>query len=467
MKKYYFITICAVLLTVYLQGNYINSLYDNYLITEIKMIDELTYQAIDAERHIRSLARDNKIYVPGKALITMTLLDDMTPSERDSILKIAPLPPKPPSSNYNVDELIERGVIRSSGDLYDQRNQDFYFEQGWPLNLRILDSVFVSDLKTVLPHYFIKYDKDKKVVEEFGDTSISGYNYTSKLYQIGMNGSEYVELRADILTSQFIRESVMTLIMSALILLYLLLFMVYQLTVIRKKTEQIEHSQRSINGIIHDLKSPLVSVFAMLNLLHIGEKDSRNKGNLIKNMAGVENMTQNIDSLLSATSMDRRKLHLNKSEIGFETLISAIDIIKNGLSMSYNDKAHIINVENKLPDDTVIYADKMYMENVIRNLLENAVKYSDDGVLITLTLEKEAEMLSVSIKDNGWGIEKKFQKRLFNQFYQVPRRGENSDGYGIGLSHVKHIVTKHGGRVSVKSVKGEGSVFSFLIPLFK
>ena len=465
MNKYYFITALAITLTIYLQGSYISNSFNEYVINKSQAADEALYSSIYLELHIRSLDRkkaknkstDGKTYIKS--------IKDMSRQELDSILKIKPLPKSPIESRYNVLELIESDIIRSAGDMHSQINQDQYFNEGWHLNLQVLDSVFINAVGDDFPHHFIKYDKEMKIVEQFGDTTLTNYNYASKTHQIGLEGLQYIELKADILMSEFIKGSIRSLALSAAILFFILAFMVHQLITIRRKTEQIEHSEKSVNGIIHDLKSPLVSVFTMLDLFHITEKEPRRKDLVSKNMTSIENMIQNVESLLSVVRMNRRKLVLNKTNFGAKELISAIDIIKNDLSMSYNNKSHTIIVESKLSCNTVIYADKMYLENVVRNLVENALKYSNDEVIITLTLDKKLDKLCVSVKDNGWGIAKKYQRKLFKEFYQVPREGRKIDGYGIGLSHVKHIITGHKGRIFVESEKNVGSLFTFLIPL--
>lgn len=132
----------------------------------------------------------------------------------------------------------------------------------------------------------------------------------------------------------------------------------------------------------------------------------------------------------------------------------------------YRAKPHDIEIVNDLPEEVTIFADSMYIENVIRNLVENALKYSDDGVMVKVVLAVVDDMLQVSVQDNGWGIAPQYQKKLFRQFYQVPR-GEDRirKGYGIGLAQSKYIIDEHKGKIRVESIEGKGSVFTFAIPL--
>ena len=121
------------------------------------------------------------------------------------------------------------------------------------------------------------------------------------------------------------------------------------------------------------------------------------------------------------------------------------------------------------------FADKkldLYSENITATLLvpsndliENALKYADDGVKIQIEITRISQGIQIKVKDNGWGIAPKYQKKLFNQYYQVPREAlRMRKGYGIGLAYVRHIIRAHGGKIQFKSRENEGSVFTFYIP---
>ena len=93
------------------------------------------------------------------------------------------------------------------------------------------------------------------------------------------------------------------------------------------------------------------------------------------------------------------------------------------------------------------------------------MKYADDGVKIQIEITKISQEIQIKVIDNGWGIAPKYQKKLFNQYYQVPREAlRMQKGYGIGLAYVRHIIRAHGGKIQFKSRENEGSVFTFYIP---
>ena len=98
--------------------------------------------------------------------------------------------------------------------------------------------------------------------------------------------------------------------------------------------------------------------------------------------------------------------------------------------------------------------------------MENALKYSDDGVQIIIRISKKETQAIFTVKDNGWGIAPKYQKKIFTQFFQVPREQmAHQRGYGIGLAYTKYIIEAHGGSISVESIPGKGSIFICKFPL--
>jgi len=133
--------------------------------------------------------------------------------------------------------------------------------------------------------------------------------------------------------------------------------------------------------------------------------------------------------------------------------------------MQHSHQPHQIKMESEL-NELNLMLDPLYVRNVIRNLVENALKYSDDGVQIIIRISKKETQAIFTVKDNGWGIAPKYQKKIFTQFFQVPREQmAHQRGYGIGLAYTKYIIEAHGGSISVESIPGKGSIFICKFPL--
>lgn len=455
MKQYYYITIIAAFAIVCLQAFYINSLYNEYVAGGIIKIDKAVRTAMDKELHLRSLdiskEKGNR-----KRIFYTKLASDMNSRELDSIRHLN-------VDTINVDAAREREIGGTAADILVQLLQDNALEKGYPLNLQALDSFFLQEVQEYLPHNFFLYDRDKKVLASTGDMNDDDLESSSSLFPIGTKGLQYLQLKADIPISFFIKLHIWTLAFSACFMLIALFSLIYQLIVIRRKEELLRKREESINGTIHDLKAPLNSVVAMLSWLKMNETDLKKKGNIEVSQSGIKHLVHNIESMLVIARRDRKKIILNKTEVDISVLAEQV---KKELNILYQRKSHTIEILDELPKGFRILVDGMYIENVIRNLVENSLKYSDDGVTVVVTLSIQGEMLQVAVKDNGWGIDLRYQKDLFKQFYQVPRSKEcTQKGYGIGLTQARYIIKEHGGDIKVKSAEAKGSVFTFTIPL--
>jgi two-component system, OmpR family, phosphate regulon sensor histidine kinase PhoR len=123
-----------------------------------------------------------------------------------------------------------------------------------------------------------------------------------------------------------------------------------------------------------------------------------------------------------------------------------------------------VNANLNAPE-TLIALDKQHFINVLRNLIENALKYTPENPLILVSTYSRRDMLVVSVKDNGIGIAKNEQKKIFTNFYRIQDNSSNIKGFGLGLSYVQQIAKAHHWQLELVSNKGEGSDFRILIPI--
>lgn len=457
MKKYYYITLVAIVATVCLQVSYINSLYNRYVDEKIIGIEDIVQKLSTRERIIRDALRVG-VKPKERPRIMRKHISHMTQEEIDSLRRL-------PGGADTIDVIAAQkaGIGGTAGEIVDQLMQDLLLKSGFPLNLNTLDSLWrASDSIVRHPHQFLLYDKDTVMISSVGDLESHTPDYVSQLHPIGTKGLQYLQIKADIPMSHFLRHQLWTLALSACMMLLVLLCLFFQLTAIRRKEALLRKREMTINGTIHDLKSPLNSVITMMGWLKQTTPDKETKEMLETSKAGVRRLISNIEALLMTARMDRHQVVLNKSLIDVPEMAEGV---KKELSCLYPGKPHTICIINELPAGLQVMADGMYIENVIRNLMENALKYSDAGVRIEVSLSIVNERLRVSVKDNGWGIAPCHQKKLFTQFYRVPRSEEQQQkGYGIGLAQSKYIINEHGGEIMVKSAEGEGSTFTFMIP---
>lgn len=458
MKRYYYITLAAVFAIGLLQTFYVISLYNRYMDENIVWINEQLHIGIDKEWHIRNVKSEGRIPMKGQ-YFSIKSMKDMSTQEIDSLTHLHPLPKK--QSLLNVDDARKKGTASTMMEFISQIMQDELFKKGYPVQLPILDSVFAEANQKQFNYSFSLYNKDKERIDSIGQCKHP--DYTSELLPIGNKGLQYLQLKANIPLLPFIGQQIWPLILSLILMVFVVGCVAYHLLVIRRKDKLLQQREDTINGTIHDLKAPLNSVVTTLSWLESTEANAAKKKAVEISRIEVKHLVCNIELLLVTVRKDRKRLILKKEETDIPHLA---EMVKNSMDALYRTKPHTIEIENRLPENIKVLADGMYIENVLRNLVENALKYSDNGVNVKVTLRIADGMLQVTVQDDGWGIAPQYQKKLFRQFYQVPRSADRiCKGYGIGLAQSKYIIDAHKGKISVKSTAEQGSEFSFNIPV--
>lgn len=456
MKRYYYITVIAIVALLCLQISYVENLYRDYIKQKVSLTQDALELAITKELHLRRREQNRE---SSQFRLYIKAASDMTPQERDSLWHSTS-----PGDTLNLDNEWEKNIGKTRGEILQQWQQDKEIEKGNGLRLATLDSLYSLDpAGGNYRHVLLLYDADKQLIASAGNLQPDEKGYCSEMLDIGTKGLYAVQVKSEIPMSAFLKHLWYTLMLSAAIVAVVLLCLVFQLTEIRRKDALLRKRENSVNGTIHDLKAPLNGVLAMLDWFKLGEKDPMRRKVILMNETGVKHLVANIESLLIVARKDRRKLVLRKTPVDVAALAYRI---KEEMDVTYGHKPHTLTVRNELPEGCTVRADAMYLENVLRNLVENALKYADEGVKVEIALTQEADRLSMTVSDNGWGIPARYQKKIFRQFYQVPREADRlQKGYGIGLTQAKYIIDEHGGTIGVQSTEGKGSVFTVVLPL--
>ncbi|MDL2304624.1 response regulator [Bacteroides sp. OttesenSCG-928-D19] len=237
---------------------------------------------------------------------------------------------------------------------------------------------------------------------------------------------------------------------------------------------QTEELRRTIMGrdklysvIAHDLRSPMGSIKMVLNMLILNLPSATIGDEMYELLTMANQTTEEVFALLD------NLLKWTKSQIGrLNVVYQDIDMVEvvEGVIEIFTMVAGLKNISIKLtsPIDLAVHADIDMVKTVVRNLISNAIKFSNEGTDILINVEEKEGMAIVSVEDHGCGIDEEGQKKLLHTDTHFSTFGTNNEeGSGLGLLLCQDFVRKNGGELWFVSQKGEGSTFSFSIPLKK
>lgn len=225
------------------------------------------------------------------------------------------------------------------------------------------------------------------------------------------------------------------------------------------KAEEYQHS--FIANISHDFRSPLTSIKGYLEAILDGTIPPERQEQYLKRVIGeTERLTKLTSSMLTLNTVDSKGL-LNRTTFDINRIIKETAQSFEGQCLEKN-----ISFELTFEQESqMVYADFGKIQQVIYNLVDNAIKFSNKDSSIYLSTEQKGEKIFTSVKDTGAGIPKKDIKKVFDRFYKSDTsRGKDKKGTGLGLSIVKGIIRSHGENIDVISTEGVGTEFVFSLP---
>ncbi|TDS13173.1 ATP-binding protein [Sphingobacterium paludis] len=228
----------------------------------------------------------------------------------------------------------------------------------------------------------------------------------------------------------------------------------------RKASDQLK--QDFIGIVSHEMRSPLTALKGYVQILASRSKQSDDKlmSDIASKAAGqVDRMTTLISGFLDVARAEEGKIYLNKTDFNIANVFQIAE--EESLATNHTHKFSF-----DIEGDLYVKADRDKLEQVLVNLVNNAIKYSPTGSTIHVSCSRRQGWAHVSVKDEGLGIPLRDQAHIFERFYRVlARETENISGFGIGLYLCKEIIDGHAGRIGVVSSPGQGSTFWFEVPL--
>lgn len=234
--------------------------------------------------------------------------------------------------------------------------------------------------------------------------------------------------------------------------------------VIFKQKRLSEIKNDFVNNMTHELKTPISTISLAAQMLKDDSIPDESKrigylGNVISDES--KRLGLQVEKVLQMAIFEKTKLKLKLKQLNLHEIVSKVSQTFEIQLQNVNGEVHTeLNAKNP-----IVIADEVHITNILNNLLDNALKYRNGNPSITISTKDANQGIVFTVEDNGIGINRENQRRIFDQFYRVPMGNiHNVKGFGLGLCYVKKIVEEHGGKIWVDSTLGKGSKFSCFIP---
>ncbi len=256
----------------------------------------------------------------------------------------------------------------------------------------------------------------------------------------------------------------MTLLFSAIAIMSVIFFL-FTIWVVTRQKRMSDLQKDFINNMTHEFKTPISSIKIAANYLY--KNDKIKSDNRLARYAHIiadqnDRLNEQVEKVLNIARLESDNFELKKVEILVDKVIE--NIIENE-RLKIKDGYIDCHLDS---EDIYIQADPLHFANVLTNIVDNGIKYSEGKVEIDISTKVIRDQLFLTIADKGIGIEKEKLKNIFDKFYRVPTGNiHDVKGFGLGLFYVKNIVKAHGWKLEVESEVGVGTKITIVIPVMK
>jgi two-component system, OmpR family, phosphate regulon sensor histidine kinase PhoR len=362
-------------------------------------------------------------------------------------------------------------------DIFDETTSiSFYKNYKQKVDSHLLDSILKRELNaagitakydyTLFTPSGVKDNNDALNLENQENDSLG------TVYKISLSPSN-IFIQPEYLQLQFrnqnraIFNTMWALLGISVVVIGLLVFSFYYTIATNFKQKKLSEIKNDfISNMTHEFKTPISTISLASEMLSDQSiAQTPDKQHRYLKMIRDENkrLSVLVESILQTSILDRGEFKLKPVEVDVHDIINTA-INNTALLIAQREgkiETHLTAQQFKLQ------ADKVHLTNIIFNLIDNAVKYTREKPLIGVHTRNTPEVLLIKVTDNGIGISKENQRKIFDKFYRVPTGNvHNVKGFGLGLSYVQAVVEKHGGTISVSSELGKGSSFEIRLPFF-
>ena len=381
-------------------------------------------------------------------------------------------------ASKSLQEIVRNRYVYQKALLDEVVYNILYTASEKPLRERINFKLLDQDIRAELlnnginiPYHFTVSTADGREVYRCPDYTEDGlpYTYSQVLFRndpsskMGVVRIHFPDING------YIYSSVRFMIPSVAFTLVLFVTFIFTIVVIFRQKRYTEIKNDFINNMTHELKTPIASISLaaqMLNDNSVGKSPA-----MLNHLGGVINDESKrlrflVEKVLQMSMFDRKNAVFKKKELDLNEMV---ENIANSFTLRVEHTGGKIYTEIEAVD-SAIYVDEMHFQNVIFNLLDNAMKYrkQDEPLDIYMRTWNDDHHLYLSIRDTGVGIKKENLKKIFEKFYRVHTGNlHDAKGFGLGLAYVKKIIDLHKGTIHVESEYGKGTKFTITLPVIK
>jgi two-component system phosphate regulon sensor histidine kinase PhoR len=298
---------------------------------------------------------------------------------------------------------------------------------------------------------------DEGILISKGEEKPSSYNF-----QTNENYTYYFGIHFPNRSSFFVSQLSIWYFLTGLLVI-IILFFGYTLTVIIRQRQLSEVQKNFINNLTHELKTPISSIAIASSV--INNEDILKTPERLFTYARIiqeqnARLSKNVEKVLNLASLEKNRIHLNLEEINLNEILT--EISAQFKQTDFGQKANVRIFTNE-PNINIL-ADRFHFSNLILNILENGAKYCEQKPELQISVSQKKKKIEIAIADNGIGIPKDQRKKIFTKFYRVPTGNvHNVKGFGLGLDYVQKIVSAHKWRIKVDENPDGGSIFTLSI----
>lgn len=462
-----------------LQDNYkdfVNSEFGDVMRVDESIEIRDTTITRDGEKYqflvVRGSITDSTTGLTAESRILTKKLGDIIPSDLEGdVLQFQD------SNSYaiQVSNSFNRQIMRKSQSLSEMMlsmySGNYFDDISFRLNVFMLDSILAKNL--------IKFELDTSFIFSITSAQDAGVTFVKApvhysetaietefrtlLYPSDMMNNDY-ELAVSFPNQKsFLWKEMTGTLFASVFLVFIIVFAFYlSVSTIYKQKQISEIKNDFISNMTHELKTPISTISLACEAIQDPDVSS-DQESLIGFVSMIEQenkrLAKLVENVLQTALLEKGKMSLKLSEVRVDNLVREI---VHAFQIRFKNESGQIYIEHL--DEVKTDVDKIHFGNIIYNLLDNALKYCTVSPEVYINLKKTANGYQLYFKDNGIGIKKDDQKRIFDKLYRVPTGDvHNVKGFGLGLNYVDSIVKLHQGEITVESSLGKGSTFKINI----